>query len=72
MSSLPGQSARQSRCPVCGRVLSAEQASALPFCSPRCRQIDLGRWLNEEIGLPVESSDGEEWDEAADDPDRHG
>lgn len=26
----------------------------MPFCSDRCRQIDLRRWLNEEIVMPVE------------------
>jgi endogenous inhibitor of DNA gyrase (YacG/DUF329 family) len=25
----------------------------MPFCSLRCRQIDLGRWLNEDISIPV-------------------
>jgi len=25
----------------------------MPFCSERCRLLDLGRWLNEEQGLPV-------------------
>jgi endogenous inhibitor of DNA gyrase (YacG/DUF329 family) len=29
----------------------------LPFCSDRCRQIDLGRWLDERHGLPVELED---------------
>jgi endogenous inhibitor of DNA gyrase (YacG/DUF329 family) len=24
----------------------------MPFCSQRCRQIDLGRWLNEEQRVP--------------------
>jgi len=24
-----------------------------PFCSTRCKLVDLGRWLNEEIRLPV-------------------
>jgi endogenous inhibitor of DNA gyrase (YacG/DUF329 family) len=24
----------------------------MPFCSERCRRIDLNRWLNEEISLP--------------------
>lgn len=24
-----------------------------PFCSPRCRQIDLGRWLGERYAVPV-------------------
>ena len=29
-------------CPICGR--SATQANA-PFCSPRCADVDLNRWL---------------------------
>jgi len=29
----------------------------MPFCSPRCRQIDLGRWLDEGYGLPYESEE---------------
>jgi len=32
---------------------SPEKAAALPFCSERCRLIDLGRWLEEAQGLPV-------------------
>jgi endogenous inhibitor of DNA gyrase (YacG/DUF329 family) len=24
----------------------------IPFCSPRCRQIDLGRWLGEVYRIP--------------------
>jgi endogenous inhibitor of DNA gyrase (YacG/DUF329 family) len=32
----------------------------MPFCSRRCQQIDLGRWFNEEIGLPVEDIDPDE------------
>jgi endogenous inhibitor of DNA gyrase (YacG/DUF329 family) len=30
------------RCPVCGRAADARHR---PFCSARCAQIDLGRWL---------------------------
>lgn len=26
----------------------------MPFCSERCRLIDLGRWLDERYGLEVE------------------
>jgi len=29
-------------------------SSALPFCSDRCRQIDLGRWFAEGYSLPIE------------------
>jgi uncharacterized protein len=40
------------RCPVCKREFDAETSPALPFCSDRCRTIDLGRWLGESYGLP--------------------
>ncbi len=26
----------------------------MPFCSLRCKRIDLGRWLDEAYGVPVE------------------
>lgn len=43
---------RESRCPTCKRVikLSEKDASAqmkfFPFCSERCKLIDLGAWFN--------------------------
>jgi hypothetical protein len=37
-------------CPVCGRKSILESR---PFCSPRCAQIDLGRWLTEQYRLPA-------------------
>ncbi len=40
------------RCPVCKRSFVRSAASALPFCSARCQQIDLGRWLSEGYALP--------------------
>jgi endogenous inhibitor of DNA gyrase (YacG/DUF329 family) len=33
---------------------------AMPFCSERCRQIDLGRWLKEAYSVPVERNPEEE------------
>lgn len=30
-------------CRICGQAV-AKDAPAYPFCSPRCRQVDLGRW----------------------------
>jgi uncharacterized protein len=41
------------RCPVCKREFDKGASTALPFCSERCRTIDLGRWLGEEYGMPV-------------------
>ncbi len=35
------------KCPTCKKHfnVSAEQAKYLPFCSERCKLIDLGEWL---------------------------
>jgi endogenous inhibitor of DNA gyrase (YacG/DUF329 family) len=41
------------RCPVCKREFDPATSNARPFCSERCRTIDLGRWLGESYGLPV-------------------
>jgi uncharacterized protein len=32
----------------------------LPFCSDRCRQIDLGKWASGEYVIPSPITDGEE------------
>jgi endogenous inhibitor of DNA gyrase (YacG/DUF329 family) len=31
----------------------------MPFCSQRCRLIDLGRWLDEKQGIPFEPGERE-------------
>jgi endogenous inhibitor of DNA gyrase (YacG/DUF329 family) len=45
------------RCPVCDRPIEQEKTAAMPFCSERCKQIDLGRWLGERYGMPYERPD---------------
>ncbi|MDZ4818658.1 MAG: DNA gyrase inhibitor YacG [Planctomycetota bacterium] len=42
------------RCPICDAKVPESASSFLPFCSDRCRLIDLGRWLNEGYGLEYE------------------
>jgi endogenous inhibitor of DNA gyrase (YacG/DUF329 family) len=40
-------------CPHCGRPVPWEDESAYrPFCSERCRLIDLGDWLDESYRIP--------------------
>jgi len=40
-------------CPTCGRRIEWSEASPFrPFCSDRCRLIDLGAWLNEQRAVP--------------------
>jgi len=40
-----GGSPKQIKCPTCGALASAD-SDAFPFCSARCRMVDLGRWLD--------------------------
>ncbi|MEM6553146.1 MAG: DNA gyrase inhibitor YacG [Planctomycetota bacterium] len=50
-------------CPICGvEVLETNQYR--PFCSERCRTIDLGRWLDEgyRVSRPIEQADLERSD----------
>jgi uncharacterized protein len=51
----PGKTSRA--CPICGR---AAQGRYKPFCSARCGDIDLHRWLNESYRVPVKPEDDEE------------
>ncbi len=46
-------------CSTCGRSFFLEHSATPPFCSERCQLIDLGRWLNEDIGLPYEGDPGD-------------
>ena len=41
---------KRARCPICGAP--AEPASR-PFCSARCADVDLGRWLTKAYAIPV-------------------
>ena len=42
-------------CPTCKAPVSwDEQFPDRPFCSPRCRLIDLGAWASEEHAIPGE------------------
>jgi uncharacterized protein len=43
-----------SQCPICGKPKSPDYR---PFCSRRCADVDLGRWLTESYRIPAESED---------------
>lgn len=43
-------------CPTCGaEVVWGPESSFRPFCSERCRKIDLGAWANDEYRVPAEA-----------------
>ena len=45
------------RCPICGRPRDPIHR---PFCSKRCADIDLGRWLKESYRVPTDESPEDE------------
>ena len=48
-------------CPICGRAADAHYK---PFCSARCANVDLSRWLNEGYLIPARP-DADEQDSAS-------
>jgi endogenous inhibitor of DNA gyrase (YacG/DUF329 family) len=60
--------ARIVRCPTCGKGVKWTPGNAFrPFCSERCRVIDLGAWASGEHRIPGEP---EEDDLLSEDPER--
>lgn len=52
----------QGCCPICSKRFSAASLDDLPtfpFCSPRCRLIDLGRWIDGAYSVPGPPAHGE-------------
>jgi uncharacterized protein len=59
-----GRGAAKARCPICSAVVEKPPAEApatpsqkksfFPFCSDRCRMVDLGRWLTGQYVIPGE------------------
>jgi len=41
-------------CPICGK---AAEAKYRPFCSRRCADVDLGRWLKGSYAIPAEAAE---------------
>jgi len=56
-----GDGAPARRCPTCGTAIDASaDARWRPFCSLRCKQVDLGAWLSESYRIPAVEQDGGE------------
>ena len=55
MDELSGENRR--RCPICGRP---SEDRFRPFCSRRCADVDLARWLGGAYAVPVVETDEDE------------
>jgi uncharacterized protein len=54
---------RRPKCPICGKPVAVEFR---PFCSRRCADVDLNRWLSGVYAVPV--TEDEEEDERREEP----
>ena len=55
------------QCPICGKSVAVPDECApinpavpFPFCSERCKLIDLGRWLDGKYQIPAVAEDEDE------------
>ena len=46
-------------CPICKTVVDSEVNKEFPFCSERCKDIDLGNWATERYVISEPSFDEE-------------
>jgi len=46
------------RCPTCGRQTTRKVNPYRPFCSERCKLLDLGNWLSERYRVRVPADTG--------------
>ncbi|GAA4337326.1 DNA gyrase inhibitor YacG [Pigmentiphaga soli] len=57
------------KCPTCGRLSAWDAANPWrPFCSERCKQIDLGAWAAEKFAIPGQPLEAD--DAGGEGPDR--
>jgi len=45
------------RCPICGKPATDK---ARPFCSDRCKDVDLNRWLSGHYAIPAASDEDDD------------
>ena len=60
---------RTVNCPQCGKAVVWDQTNPYrPFCSERCKMIDLGAWATESYRVPVADNNEEPDSDGADEP----
>lgn len=57
-------------CPICKKPVDSETDREFPFCSERCRLIDLGNWSSEQYKVSEPAMDQEGPEEPARDAER--
>lgn len=47
------------KCPICGKPADSELQAEFPFCSERCKDVDLGNWATERYVISEPAFDEE-------------
>lgn len=55
------------RCPICKRMTTWEENPWRPFCSERCKLIDLGAWASDDYTIPGRKEEEEDEEEKEED-----
>ena len=58
------------KCPTCGKSAEWKDNPFRPFCSERCKLVDLGRWVNDEYRVPGKDITAEHTDTGSREDDR--
>lgn len=62
------------KCSICQKVITpadekeSRKGKFYPFCSPRCKLVDLGRWLDGKYRIATKSEDQEDESNTVDNP----
>jgi uncharacterized protein len=48
---------RKTLCPICKKTISLEDNPFRPFCSERCKLIDLGKWASDDYRIPGDNKE---------------
>ncbi|MFZ0199198.1 MAG: DNA gyrase inhibitor YacG [Candidatus Sulfotelmatobacter sp.] len=56
---MPRKRTLKLRCPICKKAVKNGDAE-FPFCSERCRTIDLGKWASGAYVISSQATEGEE------------
>lgn len=68
---MPPKRSKKLRCPICKKEVKVSDPNS-PFCSERCRTIDLGKWASGAyvVSSPVTDSEEGISDSTPEDPER--
>ncbi len=60
MTAMASNTLTNIHCPTCRKLTPWDGNQFRPFCSERCKMIDLGAWAGEEYRIPAEEKPEDE------------